>query len=1331
MALPTAGRTRSLAELERQCDMLRQQQERSQRALEILYNVSLVCRDQTSFQAIFTAIYHALRAVFPLDACTIALCAPGESGKFQAALLTESGQITYVEHIAYGGLVEQILRQHEPLLIHDLLPQEAVSALPTAANPTGAPHPRSWLGVPLLVGSDTVGVITIQSQQANRYDEHDRDLLQHVGNVVAVAIENARLSQQQQELSTALSNQVAARTQELAALSAIAAQMVVQQPLPFLLDRVLALILELLHLDGGNVRILDELDESLVLIAQRGFSAEYAAATIRVPLEQSPLRSVITTGQPLVIGKNWANQPRPTNFPLHLFPRFDALLSVPLRIGERVLGTLSLFGLNAHNFDAGAISLAQAIGNQIAIAIQNVRLFEERERQIAELRALSSISRAASTALDPQTLLRQVHDALYAFLRLDAFSMVIYDAERQVITDGLSIDEGEEYVYWSNTQPPPDSLTAWIIRHRSPLRFNNLAAEIVRYPELTQYNVGSQRSAVSWLGVPFFDRDDQVIGVVMVQGYTPGLFTERDEAFLSDVVQQVALHVQNVRLLTQRERQIRELDAIGQIGKLISASYDLDEMLTMVYQAIAQVTNASVFYLLICEPESHIVTNAIFYEEGQPVTLPLYQQAPDPDSLSAWIIQHCQPLLFQDLPAQRDQLIAEHITPHAVGPANPVRSWAGVPLLAKDGEPIGVLSVQDYQPYRYDAQTIEFLNQVASHVSLGVQKVRLFEERERQLHANARLFAEAQAHAEAAERQAKRMELVHRITSMLSTRLDQQEILELAARELVRLFWADHTGTVLFDHDLQWGTVVAEYPPRDVLGVRVPLTNNLLFAELLLTRRPVYITAIEQDPRAAASRETFQQLGITSLVIVPLISRDQIIGSISLDSFSTDRTFSAEEQDLFLTVATSIATAFENARLFSAEQEARRTADTLREIARVLSASFDPQEVLQLILRELQHLIAYDTASIMLLEGNLLRIAASRGWHNPSNNAPARVLPLSQQSGAGRVVQTCQPLVIADTRSIDHWQLDAQPSLTRSWLGVPLIAKGSVLGVLNIDSHLPNRFSGRDVEVVSAFANQAAIALEKARLYQESVTRVEQEMEIARHIQHNLFPRLLPQVAGLHIAAECLPARETGGDFYDLVTLGDRRIAVMVGDVSGKSIPAAMLMAVARSTARSEARNHETPAEVMQETNRWLVGDVPPYTFVALCYAMLDLDQHQISLANAGQLTPLRRRADGRVEYLQTPDPALPLGMIPDINYAATELPLDPGDTLIFYTDGIVEAKDRNRQLFGFERFEQLVYEYGSLPPDQFIAHVVQAVSTFASGMPQHDDITLVVLHLE
>ncbi len=1137
-------------ELERQRDALRYQHDRDARVLSALIAISLAGRERPGFRAIFETIQRELAGVFAFDAFYLAYCDEHRE-RFTCALLLDEEVSEFIEDVEYGHLTGTIIRTRQPLLFQDLLTERDPTFFPV---PFGKREKRSraWLGVPLMIGAEAVGVLSIQSYQAGVYTEADRETLQRIANVIAVVLENVALVTRQEQLSAELVAQVTARTEELAALSVISAGLVERRPLAETLGRALEIVLRLFHLDAGNVRLLDATRNYLVLCCQRGFSEEYEQRTYRSPLATSPIRSVVESGELIVAPRNWYEFRRGGSLPLEVFPRFECSLILPLFAGNAVVGTLSLFGFAQRDFSPQDVRVAQSVANQIAIIVENRRLLDEQERQITEL------------------------------------------------------------------------------------------------------------------------------------------------------------------------------EAIGQIGKVVTASYDLDKMLAEIYRVFNSLLGAPVFALLICEPESEIVTNAVFVEEGEWVPLDLVGRQVTPGSLSHWIMAHREPLLFHDLLHERHEMTSRGIEPQGVGSARLVRSWAGVPVVARDGELIGALSIQDYRPYRYDSGTIDFLKQVASHVSLGVQKVRLFQERER-------LLRETRSHAEALERQAHRLELVNRMASVLAARLDQQEILELAARELVQLFWADHTGTVLFTEDA--GLVVAEYPPTGIVGLTFPMQDNPLMERLIATRRPVVIENIEQDPLAGPGREIWRSMGIRSLIIVPLVSRDRVLGSISLDSYGPPLRFDDEELELMSTVATSIAAAVENARLFAAEQEQRRTAETLREMTRVLSSTFDPNEVLRLVLGELQKVIAFDTASIMLLDGAQLRLVASRG-RAPGIEPRSLILPL-EGTAAGHVARTGTPLRYIAGRTDGPWMHIPGSSNILSWIGVPLIARGHVVGVLNIDLRRPLEgepgfgrvfFSERDVEVASAFANHAALAIENARLYQESVARVEQELEIARRIQANLFPRQLPSTEGLELAARCVPARETGGDFYDVVQLG-ARLGVIVGDVSGKSLPAAMLMAVARSTARSEARNHETPSVVLTETNRSLVDDVPRNSFVALSYALVDRASDRLVLASAGQLTPLLRRADGRTTFLEGP-PALPLGLSDRVTFGQFEVILRPGDTVLFYTDGIVEAHDQRRNLFGFERLEWLIQQWGHLPAGQLVDRVLAEVYAFSEGMPPHDDMTLVVIRV-
>jgi sigma-B regulation protein RsbU (phosphoserine phosphatase) len=268
--------------------------------------------------------------------------------------------------------------------------------------------------------------------------------------------------------------------------------------------------------------------------------------------------------------------------------------------------------------------------------------------------------------------------------------------------------------------------------------------------------------------------------------------------------------------------------------------------------------------------------------------------------------------------------------------------------------------------------------------------------------------------------------------------------------------------------------------------------------------------------------------------------------------------------------------------------------------------------------------------------------------------------------------------------------------------------------------------------------NQMSVQLEQ--LYRERVKqeRIRREIEIARQVQQALFPASVPEVAGLEIAAFCQPHRETSGDFYDLLPLGDGQLGVVVGDVSGKSIPAAMLMVAAQSTIRAEAHNHTSPAHVLSNSNSVLQPTIPRGMFVAASYARLNARSGQMVWANAGQIYPvlLHRVRPTKLQeyprYLEATGAAFPLGISAAIAYDDQLSQLLPGDTVLFYTDGVIEAMNSNNELYGFERLETLVRSLEiNLSPQALIEAILADVAAFVGPAEQHDDITLVGVKLK
>jgi serine phosphatase RsbU (regulator of sigma subunit)/anti-sigma regulatory factor (Ser/Thr protein kinase) len=296
-------------------------------------------------------------------------------------------------------------------------------------------------------------------------------------------------------------------------------------------------------------------------------------------------------------------------------------------------------------------------------------------------------------------------------------------------------------------------------------------------------------------------------------------------------------------------------------------------------------------------------------------------------------------------------------------------------------------------------------------------------------------------------------------------------------------------------------------------------------------------------------------------------------------------------------------------------------------------------------------------------------------------------------------------------------------------LVVPLVSQGELIGTLNLGPRLSDQqYSTDDKKLLDNLAAQAAPALQVAELVRTQAAaaasreRIEQELRVATLIQQNFLPRELPDLPGWQVEAYYKPAREVGGDFYDFFRLESGEVAVVIGDVTDKGVPAAMVMAAARSVLRASGTRIGSPGDVLRRVNDLLVPDIPDRMFVTCLYAVVDPITGRIRFANAGHNLPFARTAGGAVELRAT---GMPLGLLPGMEYEEVEAQLAPGETLLLYSDGITEAHDDGREMFGTARLARHVEGGGA----DLIDGLLTTLQRFTGeGWEQEDDITIVTL---
>ena len=299
-------------------------------------------------------------------------------------------------------------------------------------------------------------------------------------------------------------------------------------------------------------------------------------------------------------------------------------------------------------------------------------------------------------------------------------------------------------------------------------------------------------------------------------------------------------------------------------------------------------------------------------------------------------------------------------------------------------------------------------------------------------------------------------------------------------------------------------------------------------------------------------------------------------------------------------------------------------------------------------------------------------------------------------------------------------------------LVVPLVSQGELIGLLNLGPRRSQQdYSRDDRALLTTLAAQAAPAVRVAQMVREQQAaalereRIEQELRVARLIQHTLLPKELPILPGWHLAKYYMPARAVGGDFYDFLDLGDQRLGIVIGDVTDKGIPAALVMATTRSIIRSIALDGLPTGKVLERANDMLCHDIPSRMFVTCLYAILDPASGRLRYANAGHDLPYRWHNGEVHELLAT---GMPLGLMPSFVYEESEITITPGESLLFYSDGLVESHNPQGEMFSFARLRAILRTQTTTT--NIIRTLLNALNAFTGdAWEQEDDVTLVMLH--
>ena len=549
--------------------------------------------------------------------------------------------------------------------------------------------------------------------------------------------------------------------------------------------------------------------------------------------------------------------------------------------------------------------------------------------------------------------------------------------------------------------------------------------------------------------------------------------------------------------------------------------------------------------------------------------------------------------------------------------------------------------------------------------------------------------------------------------------LDLDEVLAHTAVLIKRHIDYEMFGVLMADEDGAYlkHRFAIGYPPGLAENLRVPIGQGIT-GTAAATGHPVRVSDVSQDPRYINAIDS-----VRSELAVPLMFRGKCVGVLDIQSRHLDY-FTKDQQRILALLASRLAVAIENARLFQKVRAQAETLLVLNEVSREISSILDVEELLRHAAELVKQVIDYQILSIMLYDEEQ-HIFRHRVDVKHGQRVQGRMRVAATEGIVGAAATLREPVLVPDVTK-DERYLMINPE-TRSELAIPMMHKGKVIGVLDLESPQLNYFNADHVQTLSILASNLAVSLENARLYEQVAkdeARLDREVQAAKRIQGALLRPVPTDDYGLDVAARYLAAREVCGDLYEFLRYGPQQLGFALGDVSGKGTAAALYGAVAIGIMRSLAPQKLQPAEMLRQMNQLVSERRIEGRFMTACFATWQKGRQKLRVANAGQSQPLLYK-DGRCERIDLT--GFPLGIFEETQYDEWGVTLQAGDILVFHSDGIAETTNSEGQFFSTTRLLRFIEQHHEMTAAEMADQILQEVDWFTQSAPLSDDRTLVI----
>jgi GAF domain-containing protein len=1036
--------------------------ERRQLSLaQTLQAVGALLTAQMTLQEVFEHIFDLLAQVVSYDSVSVQLLAPDGSMQLAAGRGFPDLEIAR-ENVRY--VAER--RRPETWLKVRLIVVSDTAHDPRWVVTDGTEYIRSWIGAALMVKGQLVGVLTTESALPGAYDAAAGETVQAFANQAAVAIENARLFEESQRQTRALSGLY---DTALATGSVLETEVLLAR----LHDQVRALlnpdtfVVVFYHTDSEELEV--------VLAIEDGRPAEEALPGGRLPVGQGLTGWVVRNRRSLLVGDLQEEMvPVPPRHGLH---PARSWLGVPLIARDRIIGAVSVQSFEPNAFAGADARFLESVASQVAIAIENARLYAEVSARAAELSQLYAAAQDLGATLEPQAVLQQL--ARHLTEAVSATSGYVMEVDQAA--DSLKVLSE----YWSPAASPEEKV---VDRGRIYALSESPAVELAiaqltvveRHadgPGLTadEREEMTSHGVKSLLIVPIVARG-QVLGEAEVwETRRRRTYTLAERRLLQTLCQHAAGVIENARLFEETVRHATEVTSASEILHLLNAATNIVDSFPQISLVIKSITGCERVSIALLDENNVRVSMLVLDQQRRELPrggqFSITATAAANDVLAGRVHQTPDLEAEIDFPAEQSLFRAGF------------RSRLNLPLRVGP-QVIGSLNLVWREPAGYLGANLPLLSQLADAVALAMEKTRLFDE-------------------------ARRRDSILEALAYASGQLLMPGVADDAMPDLLATLGSAtivSRAYIFFNHSAPDGALLTslryEWTAPGIPSQQVQpdwqdlpyVTGGLgRWMEVLSAGRPLDGLVKELPPQ---ERGRLERLGVLSLAVVPIFSGGDWWGWLGFDDCVTERAWSGAEIEALKSAASALGAYLTRQKAEAAEREQRALAEALRDTAAILNSTLDLDEVLDHILADVGHVVPHEAANIMLIDEGEAKVVRNRDVLRRFSGAYMLAVRymVAEVPNLKYMLETGQPAIITDVQSFPGWFVRPETDWIRSTVGAPILIKGDVIGFITLDTSQRDFYTAAHAERLQAFAHQAGLAIENARLY-ASIRQHAEELE--------------------------------------------------------------------------------------------------------------------------------------------------------------------------------------------------------------------------------------------